>query len=356
MKTLFDCIEEIPEKLNNVYENKNHIFEDITSYIGDRRITKILIVASGTSYNAAFTTKMFGEKLLNMQVEMMYPNDFYTFYNKDLLNNDTLYIFISQGGKTKLVYNSVKLVKSKGLLNISITEDVESPIAKASSMTIDMKTDIETYVFRTIGYSNTYASMVFLYLGLLLNDKSLSVEEVEDYNKDYLKAVNNIQGIVKKTLDWYETNKDTVLSYNKYIISGGADLYPVALEAAIKLMEMVPIFTTAFEIEELIHGPQNAFDDSIGYFLISKEGLDSDKTLKISDFISNEIGKNAIVIGDATRRDFDIQVEYKSKHFYALEIVTVFQVLSYKIATDKNRDLHERINSSLNNYVAKSLN
>ena len=355
MKTLLNCIEEIPDKLRKVYFHKEDIYKNVKSYIGDRNIKKILIVASGTSYNAAFTTKIFGEKLLGIQIELMYPNDFYSFYNKELLNEETLYVFISQSGKTKLVYNSVELVKNKGLLNISITEDVESPIAKASSMTIDMKTDIETYVFRTIGYSNTYASMIFLYLGIMLNKDLLSKDEVDYYLKDYMKAVNNIEKIMEITTDWYNLNKETVLKYDKYIISGGADLYPVAMEAAIKLMEMVPIFTSSFEIEELIHGPQNVFDDSIGYFLISKEGLDSDKTLKISDFVSNEIGKNAIVIGDVTRRDFDISVEYKSDNFYPLEIVTVFQVLSYRIATDNNRDLHERINSNLNNYVAKSL-
>lgn len=355
MKTLFNCIEEIPEKLTAVHHNKEQLFKLLKEYIGNRNINKISVVASGTSFNAAFTTKTFGEQVLNIPVDIIYPNLFLNYSNKNLLSGDTLYIFISQSGTTRLVYESLKLVKDKGLLNIAITEDLNSPIAKETSLALDMGTGHEEYVYRTIGYSATCGTLYMLYLNILRIKGDISDEDYNTYSLDFLSAVNNVESIIDKTINWYSRSSLLLKSFNKFIFSGTSDLYPVAMESDIKFMEMVPVFTNSFEMEELIHGPQNAFDDETGYFLISKFGQDSDKGVKISDFIQNEIGNNSIIVGNSTTRNTDIDIEVKSKHFYPLEFITVFQVLAYKLAVDKGRDLSVRIHSEINNYITKSL-
>lgn len=355
MRTLVKSIEEIPGKLKNICDNRQENYDKLKAYMGGKKISKIMVVASGTSYNAAFTTKMFGEKVLNFPVEIMYPNDFYHYYNKSFLTDDVLTIFISQTGSTKLVYDSLLLVKDLGLMNIAITENDESAIAKAASLSLNMGTDIEEYVYRTIGYSATCATMYMLYLNLLrMNDRILS-EEYDGYILDYKKAVSSIEGIADRTHIWYEKHAERIAGFNKFIFAGAADLLPVAMEADIKFMEMVPVFTNSFEMEELIHGPQNAFDESIGYFLISKAGVDSDKAQRIAAFIRGEIGENAILVGDVEDCDMDIFIDYASDNFYALEAITALQVLAYRISIDRGRDLSVRINSSITNYITKLL-
>ena len=56
MRTLLHSIEEIPERLRKICDNREDLFKKLDGYIGGRPINKILFVASGTSYNAAFTT------------------------------------------------------------------------------------------------------------------------------------------------------------------------------------------------------------------------------------------------------------------------------------------------------------
>src|SRR5690625_3197583 len=105
--SMMDTIEQIPIKLTNILNNKNHIYEKIDAYLKTRPpIKKIAFIASGTSYNAAFTTRKFAEDFIHIPVELIYPNIFVNYYNQRLLSKDTLYIFISQGGKTKLVYEA----------------------------------------------------------------------------------------------------------------------------------------------------------------------------------------------------------------------------------------------------------
>lgn len=353
MGTLLNCIEEIPEKLTAIHGNKEKVFKLLKEYIGDKNINKITVVGSGTSFNAAFTTKTFGEKVLNIPVDIIYPNLFLNYSNKNLLSEDTLYLFISQTGTTRLVYESLKLVKDKGLLNISITEDLNSPIAKEASLALDMGTGHEEYVYRTIGYSATCGTLYMMYLNISRIKEEISDDDYDTYCLDFLSAVNNVEHIRHKTINWYSQNSLRLKSFKKFIFSGTSDLYPVAMESDIKFMEMVPVFTNSFEMEELIHGPQNAFDDETGYFFISKGEQDSDKAAKISDFIQNEIGNNSIIVGNGPARDIDIEV--KSNYFYPLEFITAFQVLAYKLAVDKGRDLSVRIHSEINNYITKSL-
>jgi glucosamine 6-phosphate synthetase-like amidotransferase/phosphosugar isomerase protein len=355
MRTLLKSIEEIPEKLKNVCDNREENYDKLKAYVGEKKIGKILIIASGTSYNAAFTTKMFGEKVLGVPVEIMYPNAFYNYMNKSFLTEDVLTIFISQTGSTKLVYDSLVLVKDLGLMNIAITENSESAIAKEASLDLDMGTDIEEYVYRTIGYSATCATMYLVYLNLLRIGNRILPEAYEAYLADYKKAVDSIEGIAARTHIWYEKHAEVIATFNKFIFAGAADLLPVAMEADIKFMEMVPVFTNSFEMEELIHGPQNAFDESIGYFLLSKDGVDSEKAQRIAAFIRGEIGENAVLVGDVAVTDMDILIDYASENFYALEAITVLQVLAYRISIDRGRDLSVRINSSINNYITKLL-
>lgn len=355
MRTLLESIKEIPERLEMICNNREDLHKKLEAYIENKEVSKIVIVASGTSYNAAFTTKHFGENILGLPIELVYPNVFYHYYNKSFLAEDVLYIFISQTGSTKLVFDSLQLVKEKGLMNIAITEDCQSPIAREASLELDMGTGIEEYVYRTIGYSASCATLYLTYLSLLRSSNRITQEGYDAYSAELSKVGENIGVIIENTLKWYTQHSSVLSKFDKFIFAGASDLFPVAMEADIKFMEMVPVFTNSFEMEELIHGPQNAFDDTTGFFLISKNGLDSEKAVKISQFINTEIGKNAILVGDVTMNDMDISLDLVSENFYALEIMAAFQVLSYEISKSRGRDLNVRINSSINNYIKKSL-
>ncbi len=355
MGTLLNSIEVIPEKLKKLCENRESIMGKLSGYVEDKEINRIVVVASGTSYNAAYTTKRFGEEILDLPVEIIYPNTFYNYYNQEFLSSDVLYIFISQTGSTKLVHDSLVRVRDLGLMNVAITENDESFIASAASLSLNMGTDIEEYVYRTIGYSATCATMYLVYLSLLRLSGKGTEEVIEAYMADYMRAVEHLDGIVEGTHEWYEKHAAVIAGFDKFIFAGASDLLPVAMEADIKFMEMVPVFTNHFEMEELIHGPQNAFDKKIGYFLLAKTGIDEVKASHIAEFINTEIGHNAVLVGDKVLGDMDIFIDFASEHFYPLEIIAAFQVLAYRIAVDRGRDLRERINGSVNKYIQKSL-
>ena len=164
----------------------------------------------------------------------------------------------------------------------------------------------------------------------------------------------SLSGIICAAEDWSAKNTAVIDKKKCLIVSGEGDLWPIAQEAAIKFMEMLPIMSDSYEIEELIHGPQNAFHSEILFIFLYNKDCDSLKTLKIHEFIKNEIG-DSILISNEKGADMDLPLQLKCRYFYFLELATACQVLAYYFSDFKGRDLSKRIHSQIDNYIQKQL-
>lgn len=349
---LIECIERIPSRLDYVVQDIESLYQTFKQYLDDNKIDEIVVIASGSSYNAAIASKNFCLNECKLQFKAIYPNEF--LHGNGYISEKALYVVISQGGKTKLVYETLEILKNKKMKNCTITEDLNSPIALIGDVKVEMGSDKEEFLYRTIGFSTTVARcfQIESIISVLSNKNDHSF--IDKVMSDLTKAISNLDEIRHKTLNWYLEKKYLFYDKSKIILSGASYLFPISNEADIKLMEMVPIMTRSFELEELIHGPQNAFDDNTIYFLLADKRFEWNKVTSISDFIQNEVGQ-CIIVGDDYQCDNDIVFEYKSEHFRGLESITVFQVLSYLLAKERKRDLSKGVNSSIQNYIKKQL-
>ena len=349
---LIECIKRIPELLNNIVNNYENEKSRISNYIQDHKIKEIVFVASGTSMNSSKVTRYFASNGLGINVNCFYPNEFVNYF--DYVNEDALYVVVSQGGSTKLVYDALNKIKANNLLNCSITEKLDSPIAKAASLSIEMGSVNEEFMYRTIGYSTTAVTCYLLEVAIAEINGTISKEKAQEYIEELKSAIDNLDNIRETTEKWYLNNKFSLMRRNKVILAGAQDFYETSNEADIKLMEMVPLMTRSFEMEELIHGPQNAFDDSTLFFILTNKDHDKEKAIHIAEFIKNEIGFGCLV-GNNKIDDRDLYFELKSTNFTPIEEITAFQVIAYRMATDHGRDLARGVNTSINKYIKKTL-
>ncbi len=343
--TVLDCIERIPFVLERIAHRREETFASLKAYLGERDVHRVVFVGSGSSYNAVHACRAFYERL-GLEVQLYYPNLFYNYTRR--LDDQALYVFISQGGSTRLVYESIEKVKRLGLMHCAITAEHASPIAEVSDVWIDMGCGQEEYMYRTIGFSATVA--VCWQLALVL----AKAEKEEIYDADYQKMIAHLPAVREQTLTYYQQHRFRLLRASAIFLAGTNDLYPIANEADIKLMEMVPLVTRSFELEEFIHGPQNCFDSSMVYLLFVRSGEDEEKAKNIARFLKAEIGYCAL-IGDVTLDQRDLHMDPQSVYFSALEYVTVAQVLAYCLASDKGRDLSRPLNAGMKRYVSKTI-
>lgn len=349
------CIEEIPQRLEEIIQSQDQIFDKLTEKLQNKEYKKITIIASGTSYNAAFTSKNFGQNVLKRDIELVYPSAFVNDYQRDMIHTDNLYVFISQTGTTKMVWDAIKIVNQKGADTISITEKLDVPIAKEAKLALEMGSKDEAFIYRTIGYSTSVATLIQLYLFLAKEIGRVTIEEIEEYNQDLRVVIKNLPTIQKETLRWYEKNSSLLNRKTNFLFAGEGDLWSVAIEADIKFMEMLPVLSNNFELEELIHGPQNMFQEDYGIFLLVKDEVEEEKVKNIAQFIQNEVGNASVIVTNTKAETPYLQITSESKWFYALEYITVFQILAYELGLKKERDFTEGIYPQVTKYIQKSL-
>lgn len=361
MTTVLDCIERVPILLRRVKESYPERRKAVSAYLTSEKVTyvdKVIFIASGSSYNSAHMAKLFIKKYCHLQAELKYPNIFVKYEAELELDSQTegreVYVVISQGGETKLVYEALEKIKAANKPCIAITSDPNTSISRLAGLPVDMGCGQEEFLYRTIGFSTSTGVCCMLGMSIAAFNGTLDEEEQRKILDDYDIMTENLKEVEEQTKQWYERHKFSLLRKNTVMLAGTGDLYPTANEGDIKLMEMAPMVTRSFELEEFIHGPQNAFDGSMIFFLLHHRGEDDEKVRSIARFLKEKIGF-CCVIGQEAGDGRDLPISSVSHYFFALEYVTVFQVLGYLIATDRGRDLHRGVNSVISDYIKKTL-
>lgn len=328
---LINCIDRIPYSLNEIvktYGNNKEIFSN-------QNVRVINIIGSGTSHTSGELAKYFIEENSHIECRVEYPQLFKNKIKKYNIKEDEAFIFVSQTGYTKVVYDSLKIVKDLGGKTISISEDKDSPIAKEADIFYDMLTFNEEFVFRTLGYTCT--TLILCLIGLRLGRIDTS-----PYVYDLKYTIDNLINVKNFAADWFEKNGDKFVASDAFLFVGSEILYFVAKEFEIKFMEMLPIMSNSFELEESIHGPQNCFNNNMSFFILDKN--EKIKSNSLQEFIENEITDKVVNFGD---------IGEKGKYFYFIEYSYLMQYLAYFFAKKKNRNLNERLNSNIDKYIKK---
>lgn len=325
---LYDCILRTKEKIKLFYEyNIDFILKELDVK------KRLVLVGSGSSFNVL---RLAVYKLgLEDKVTFYTPSDFYF---KDIDNHNVL--VLSQSGKTKKIIDCMK--KNKDNTYIAVTYSNISEIAKIADYKLEILCEDEEYIFRTLGVNCSYILLIKIlshYFKLFANCYFIEQLKLLEYNFDNI-------------VDKYNKNKKVFLEKMKnkemVFISGEANYQYLCSEIAIKFSEMIPVFTSSYELEELVHGYQNSFNIKSLIILIEKQELK--KSESIHNFISKEISKDSVI-----SFKLDIDLKLSSKLFEELEILIYFQMFSYFIAVSRNRDLTKSIYPQLNKYFKKQV-
>ncbi len=330
---LVNCIDRIPNSLNKIIET----YGNDVKILNRENISVINIIGSGTSHTAGELAKYFIEKYTNIRCRVEFPKLFLNNFTKEKINKDEVFIFVSQGGYTKVVYESLLKVKKSGFKTIAISENGDSPIAESSDIFFNMMTDGEEFVFRTLGYTCT--AVILSLIGLNLGNKN-----IKPFIDDLENVITNLPLIKQTSYEWFHNNGKKFIESDSFIFIGSEMLYYLAKECEIKFMEMVPIMSNSYELEESIHGPQNCFNDKMSFFILDKD--EKEKSEALEKFLIKEITSKAVDLG---------LIDCVGKYYYFVEYAYFMQYLVYNFAKLKGRDLNVRLNSQIDQYISKLL-
>lgn len=347
---MIDMIKEIPSRVEKLIHTIDPLSMEVERYLSRFHFfpSEIVFVAGGSSYNAAFSAKYFVEKQLGIRVSLFYANDF--LYQKTVLNDRALYVLISPNGETPNVLENLYFIKSKGLMHLSLTADDKSVIAKTSDFHLDIGCDDEIFPFITKSFTCVAVTIMLLCISIAKITGQKKMSELILYWEDMKKLPLSLQNAIGTAEDWVMENVFIIKNKKSIIVSGEGELWAISKEAALKFMEMMPMMSACYEIEELIHGPQNAFYRDMLFIFLYNRDCNSPKPFKVHKFIKNEVGDSILMTNEKVY-DNDLYLEIRSKYFYFLEYATACQVLAYYFAVFNGRDLTRRLNTRIDDYI-----
>ena len=216
-----------------------------------KRISRIFIVACGSSYHVGMVSKYNWQRLLRRPVEVELASEFR--YSDPLVDENSLVVFISQSGETLDTMAALREAKRRGARTLAIVNVVGSSIAREADHVLYTWAGPEIAVATTKAYTTQLVLMDLV--GLYFADCMDSVAK-EEYDA-VLDAVRKLPDQMDRFLTGIEDVKyfaSRYFNHNSVFFIGRNLDYAMGLEGSLKLKEISYVHSEAYASGELKHG------------------------------------------------------------------------------------------------------
>ena len=343
-------IHEQPDVIRNIFVGKLHApDEDII--LNEVKLTKehlknlnrIQIIACGTSLHAAMIGKYVIESYCGIAVDVEASSEY--IYRRNVTDERTLVIGVSQSGETADTLTAIKQAKAKGSHILIITNRPDSAMAREADSLVPVNAGIEVSVAATKSYTAQLMAFYLLALYMAEIKASASKEELANLKTELMLLPQKIEQIlantdsIQKCARIYSSTKDFIF------VARGIN-YPTALEGALKLKEISYINATGYPAGELKHGPIAMLDETMPVLSILMKGIVYEKLLSNSEEAK---ARNARMIALTNSKDaklddlFEniIRVPDVDELFSPLVAIVPLQLLAYYIAEFLGKDVDQ---------------
>ena len=253
LKEIFEQPKGISETINRRLDENGMIKLDGISLTREDldSFSRIYIVACGTAYHAGLVGKTIIEKFAKIPVEVDVASEFR--YRDPLVDENTLFIAISQSGETLDTLAALREAKRKGARILSVVNVVGSSVARESDDVFYTWAGPEIAVASTKAYTTQLTCMYLLGLYMGLERGTITEEFYRDFIGELSVIPEKLEGYLKKIGEIEALAK---ILYNRdqvFFIGRGLDS-AIAYEGSLKLKEISYINSFAIAAGELKHG------------------------------------------------------------------------------------------------------
>ncbi|TMA27937.1 MAG: glutamine--fructose-6-phosphate transaminase (isomerizing) [Deltaproteobacteria bacterium] len=230
------------------------------------RLSKIQIVACGTSWHASLTGKLMIETLARLPVEVDLASEFR--YRDPLIDKNTLCIAVSQSGETADTLGSFREARTRGARGLAICNVVGSAIAREADDVLYTHAGPEIGVASTKAFTTQLAAFFLLAVRLGRLRGTISQEQ----GRAHLQALTEVPLLVERVLKYEEQIKQAAYKFSQsrdLLFLGRGPQYPVALEGALKLKEISYIHAEGYAAGEMKHGPIALIDENMPVMVLA---------------------------------------------------------------------------------------
>jgi glucosamine--fructose-6-phosphate aminotransferase (isomerizing) len=307
-------------------------------------VTRVTIIACGTSYHAGLVAKYWIEQLARLPVEVDIASEFR--YRAPEMAAGGLALFISQSGETADTLAALRYAKSQKQRIVAVVNQPESSIAREADAVLATHAGPEIGVASTKAFTTQLVVLACLAIAMARArgkiDRatearlSTALTEVPSRASEVLNHDERIQAMAS----WFAEARDVL-----YLGRGTA--YPLALEGALKLKEISYIHAEGYAAGEMKHGPIALIDARVPIVVLAPSDDLFEKTLSNVQEVLARGGK-VVMISDReglARLDGQlteaIEVPRCDPFVAPLLYAIPAQLLAYHVAVAKGTDVDQ---------------
>jgi glucosamine--fructose-6-phosphate aminotransferase (isomerizing) len=279
-------IAQTPEVFHNL-SKKISDYQSLINQLDLSRIQSVILVARGTSDNAALFLKYLVETKVGIPCSLASPS-VVTIYKSKLKLINSLVIAVSQSGQSPDIIAYTNAAKAGGALTLSMTNDPSSPLAKATDLHLYIEAGVEKAVAATKSYS-AQLLLSYIFVSIWVNEKI----DLSKLIRETKVQVENIAAVGKVVDNFDHKHGVTIM--------GRGFAYANAHEAALKIQETLKVPVASFSSADYLHGPISSLTQNSRVILLSP-GNSIHESISATVEKTREITNNIYWIGTGFKK------------------------------------------------------
>lgn len=302
----------------------------------DEHFKKIVFVWCWTSYNAGLLGTYLIEDLAGLESAAHIASEYE--YQNIKVNDETLFVFISQSWETADSIEVLKLLKSRWAHTFGIVNVVWSTISRLTDYGLFTRAWAEIWVASTKAFTAQVTCIILLAL-FLWQKRWLSKSK---YDK-VLSELERVPELIDEVLDMWESIKqiaNDLTKHKNFFFLWRHYEVPIASEASLKFKEITYLHSEFYPSGELKHWPLALVDENYPTILFAPNDLLFEKNISsIQEIKARKWIIIAISDKDITQADYCIKIWSTIDELYPLILAVVWQLLAYYTADILGKDI-----------------
>ena len=242
---LFKEILEQGTILKDLQKDSEAAMLQIADKLKNKEIKQIVVVARGSSGYACDYFAYLAEICTKYSVKVVQPS-VVTVYDGLIALDNSLVVGVSQSGMAQDVLCCLERAKLNNSIVVSVTNSLDSPIAKVADVHLYCNAGLE----KSVAATKSFSSSMFLLMLLVrqLSDSPLLKSAPDNIVRGVNQTLQNQQAISQYAMQNFVDTKDA------FVLARGLN-FAIAKETALKFSETSYIKALAFSVAEFQHGP-----------------------------------------------------------------------------------------------------
>jgi glucosamine--fructose-6-phosphate aminotransferase (isomerizing) len=260
MSRMLEEIRQQPEVLAHTLRSAMRPVERFKRLLEKHRPRLVVLVARGTSDNAALFGRYLLEITTGIPVSLAAPS-IATVYEAKVDYRDALVVAISQSGESTDTNLVLERARAAGAMTLGITNESGSTLARIAEHTLLVRAGREKAVAATKTYTGQMMLMYLLAYALGARIKIADLERIPEAVEQTLALEEEIDALSSR----YRFMRHAV------VVGRGLN-YSNAFEFALKMMETCYVVAERFSSADFLHGPIALVEPSFPVFAFAPPG------------------------------------------------------------------------------------